>query len=366
MQRQNPSLRRGRLRAPEQENLAWWIELNRTRTDREPKIVINGWADYVSGIDESIPSVEVGAGQSHTVTDTSSGWGSATKIFEHHAVTLSTSGITFARASVPPCTANSTLLTGQTSAGRSFGLANVINDFHFAAASVNLPSTGGALYGSSGTTVVQNFGSSVTQYDPACTNLSAFPYGSNSWVTGVGILAVSGLNYESGPQAGGSQPYGAVLTGTAATDLHAKTVRVAEAPEHVINKLFSMEPMPDFEDGVSNTFSEGIEYILQEYGNMGIAALENVLVQSDKVSCIAETLRTLGLVDNVRTAEGRFRILVRLLRHSSAVVRDGAAIGLAYLDDEKAVPEIDKAIEQEPLPFLRRDMEAIREQLAHR
>jgi hypothetical protein len=351
-------------------------------------MVIKAWANYVSGIDESIPSVEVGAGQSRTVADTPSGWGSATKIFEYPAVTLSTSGITCYTSLSASAHGGSTLLTGQTSAGTSFGLANVINDFHFAPAGVNPSGVGGVVYGSSGTTVVQNLDCSVTQYDPTCTNLSAIPYGNNSWVTGQAALrsdkgvlfgssdvsihsvntvfSVSRVNYESGPQAGGSQPYRAVSTATAASDLYAKTARVAEAPEHVINKLFSMEPMPDFEDGVSNTFSEGIEYILQEYGNKGIAALENALIQSEKVSCIAETLRTLGLVDDVRTAEGRFRILVRLLRHSSAVVRDGASIGLAYLDDDKAIPEIDKAIQQEPLPFLRRDMEAIREQLAHR
>ena len=45
---------------------------------------------------------------------------------------------------------------------------------------------------------------------------------------------------------------------------------------------------------------------------------------------------------------------------------NGAAIGLAYLDDDRAIPAIDEAIQKESVSVLRNDMEAIRRQLAHR
>jgi len=51
--------------------------------------------------------------------------------------------------------------------------------------------------------------------------------------------------------------------------------------------------MPDFEDGVSNAFSEGIDYLVKEFGNDGVGALEESLVATDDVSCVAEALRTL-------------------------------------------------------------------------
>jgi hypothetical protein len=157
------------------------------------------------------------------------------------------------------------------------------------------------------------------------------------------------------------------VTGAVTTHLNVSADRVNAPPEYrIINRLFSMEPMPDFEDGVSNAFSEGIDYIVKEFGNEGVEALEESLVATDNVSCAAEALRTLGLMDDVKTAERRFRTLVMLLKHRSAIVRDAAAIGLAYLDDLRAIPAINEAIETEPLSFLRSDMEAIREQLAHR
>jgi HEAT repeats len=161
------------------------------------------------------------------------------------------------------------------------------------------------------------------------------------------------------------QYYG--VTEAVATHLNVSADRVNEPPEYeIINRLFSMEPMPDFEDGVSNAFSEGIDYIVKVFGIEGVEALEVSLVSTDNVSCVAEALRTLGLIDDAKTAERRLRTLVKLLKHSSAIVRDAAAIGLAYLDDHRAIPAINEAIETEPLSFLRRDMEAIREQLAHR
>lgn len=434
--------------AAEQEAIALWIEHDPARTARPPNIA---WANYVSELEEFIPALEVWnildanplsrtgtaydvfainingnvggtsltpdmpsvANQSYTVTGTSSGEGSVPNATTTGNISYGPSWTTVVQNlsssvaqhdPISPYTDLSasaqgytTFLTTQTRdiSGTSLGATNAINGFHIATPGIKLSGMWDAVCELSGaTTVVQNLGSLVTQYDSGfpyvCVSLSAFP---PSWttagnegaiggaITGVfgkivlgssdvnihsvtTVLATAGLNFESGPQAGESQTYGAVAIGSSATDVYAKADHAVEAPEHVLDKLFNMEPMSDFEDGVSNTFSEGIEFVVREYGNKAITVLENTLVHTGKMSCVAEALRTLGLMDEVRTAERRFRLLVRLLGHVSAVVRDGAAIGLAYLDDERAVPEIDKAIKREPLPFLRRDMEAIREQLA--
>jgi hypothetical protein len=86
---------------------------------------------------------------------------------------------------------------------------------------------------------------------------------------------------------------------------------------------------------------------------------------TQQATCIGEALRKFGLIENETTTGERFQTLIALLNHRSAVVRDGAMIGLAYLDDPRAIGAIEEAIRIEPLPVLRREMEAIREQLAH-
>ena len=140
---------------------------------------------------------------------------------------------------------------------------------------------------------------------------------------------------------------------------------IDERPEDVIDRLFGMEPMPEFEDGMSNEFSEGIEYIVKHFGNEGVDKLRNAFVRTDKLSCVGESLRTLGLMDDARTADSRLGALMTLLKHPSSIVRDAAVIGLAYLDDSRALSAIEAAIQSEPLPPLRHDMESIRDQLAN-
>jgi hypothetical protein len=134
----------------------------------------------------------------------------------------------------------------------------------------------------------------------------------------------------------------------------------------LISRLFNIDPMPEFEDGIDNLFSEGICHIVAEFGNKGIDVLERHLIVTDNVSCVGEALRTLGRVDDTETVDSRLRVLVVLLKHQSAIVRDAAAIGLAYLGDQRAIPAMTEAIGIEPLSLLRNDMEAIRRELNNR
>jgi HEAT repeat protein len=48
---------------------------------------------------------------------------------------------------------------------------------------------------------------------------------------------------------------------------------------------------------------------------------------------------------------------------SSARVRDGAALGLAFLDDPHAIPYLKRAIENEKYSELREDMQMVLAQL---
>ena len=54
-----------------------------------------------------------------------------------------------------------------------------------------------------------------------------------------------------------------------------------------------------------------------------------------------------------------------LLTNSSALVRDGALLGIALLDDRHAVPYLNRAIQQEQCPELRESIRQVLEQLEH-
>jgi hypothetical protein len=136
--------------------------------------------------------------------------------------------------------------------------------------------------------------------------------------------------------------------------------------EYAIKSVFNIDPMPEFEGGVNNAFSDGIEHVVRKYGNEGVEELRKVFCSTQNISCVGEALRKFGLIENETTMDERFRTLVALLKHWSPVVRDAATIGLAYLDDPRAIAPIEEAIQTERVPVLRREMEAAREQLAHR
>jgi hypothetical protein len=136
--------------------------------------------------------------------------------------------------------------------------------------------------------------------------------------------------------------------------------------EDAIATIFNIDPMPDFEDGMNNAFSDGIEDIVRLFGDEGVKELRDVFWNTQNLSCIGEALRRFGLIRNETTLDERLQTLVSLLKHRSPVVRDGAMIGLAYLDDLRAIGAIEEAIRLEPVPVLRRDMGAILDQLVHR
>jgi hypothetical protein len=136
--------------------------------------------------------------------------------------------------------------------------------------------------------------------------------------------------------------------------------------ESAIINLFNIDPMPEFEDGINNAFSDDIEHIVRVFGNQGVRKLCDFFWKTPNLSCVGEALRRFGLIENETTLDKRLQTLVALLKHWSPVVRDAAIIGLAYLDDLRAIGAIEDAIRAEPVPVLRRDMEAIRDQLAHR
>ena len=131
-----------------------------------------------------------------------------------------------------------------------------------------------------------------------------------------------------------------------------------------LETLFNSARELEFEDGIENPFSREIVSVIRRYGETATAVLASLIVR-EKVSteAAAETLRWLGRMSDPATYRSRLWLLERCLNSSSLTVRDGAALGLAAMDDPTAIRYLELAIRCEQSPELRKDMEQVLEQL---
>ncbi len=119
-----------------------------------------------------------------------------------------------------------------------------------------------------------------------------------------------------------------------------------------------------FEDGMENEFSKGLILFIRQHGNAAINSLaELILSERLSPSVSSEALRWLGDIDDSSTYQRRLWLLEKSLACSSPVVRDGAVLGLASLDDPHAIPYLQKARSTEIRRELRKDLDQVLEQL---
>jgi hypothetical protein len=119
-----------------------------------------------------------------------------------------------------------------------------------------------------------------------------------------------------------------------------------------------------FEDGMESSFSLGLTTIIHKFGNLAVEALSSLMLRretDDRV--VSEAMRWLGLLDDPETYRSRLLLLERSLRSPSPRVRDGAALGLSYLDDPYAIPSLQHAIQSESVRGLRENLQQVLEQL---
>ena len=119
-----------------------------------------------------------------------------------------------------------------------------------------------------------------------------------------------------------------------------------------------------FEDGKTSHFSKGLVSCIQKYGNNAIEVITGFIVY-EKVSpeVASEALRWLGEINHPESYKFRLWLLERSLSCPSSRVRDGAILGLSYLNDPHAITYVDEAIKQEKITELRKDMKQVLAQL---
>jgi HEAT repeat protein len=119
-----------------------------------------------------------------------------------------------------------------------------------------------------------------------------------------------------------------------------------------------------FEDGVESEFERQLVRLVEEEGYPVLDPIAR-LIDSEHINgeVASMALRVLGEMNHPASRSRRLRLLVKSLHSSSYWVRDGATVGLAWLDDETAIPHLTKAAEREPIAALCRNMEVVIAQL---
>lgn len=150
-----------------------------------------------------------------------------------------------------------------------------------------------------------------------------------------------------------------------------KWMRTSTAPQEEpkdldleIRRLFWKAREQVFEDGMESEFSKGLIFLVRRYSNAAMEVLTHIIV-NEKVNTevASEALRWLGRMEHSASYRYRLWLLERSLLSSSARIRDGAALGLASLNDPHAIPHLKRAIEKEDYAELREDMEQVLAQL---
>ena len=133
---------------------------------------------------------------------------------------------------------------------------------------------------------------------------------------------------------------------------------------HAVRALLDVAKEERFQDGMESNLSLGLATLIARYPRETMAILNEILWSLNISNFIlAEILQFLGRIESATTKEARFSILISYLRAKSPIVRDAAGAGLACMNDRRAVPYLEKAIETEPVPTLREDMAAVVDQL---
>ena len=113
-----------------------------------------------------------------------------------------------------------------------------------------------------------------------------------------------------------------------------------------------------FEDGMESQFSRGLQRLIEDRGDDAVRELEE-LFETDRIDAAvaAEALRWLGLMGQGAAYRRRRRLLEEALSADSAEVRDGAVLGLTFLDDPHALESLHAALARESQAWVREGME---------
>jgi hypothetical protein len=131
-------------------------------------------------------------------------------------------------------------------------------------------------------------------------------------------------------------------------------------------ELLSATDNENFEDDKESVFSKRLVCLVKKYGAVGIEVIQNIIFYKNKeinVELVAEAFRWLGHIDHPPSHATRLNLLELSLSFENSRLRDGAILGLSFLNDPHAVFYLKRAISRETSAELRKDMEQVLAQL---
>lgn len=152
-----------------------------------------------------------------------------------------------------------------------------------------------------------------------------------------------------------------------ASELDRSTSAVSDIPWSIITEIydaFASATNIDFEYGMDNAFLLRLEEVVEKYGVATVKIIRDIVVNSySDAPVLSEALRYLGDMNHSPTYRQRLFLLVDALKHDDSYVRDGAILGLAAMDDPRAIPYLEDALKSEHIAELREDMKLVINQL---
>jgi len=135
--------------------------------------------------------------------------------------------------------------------------------------------------------------------------------------------------------------------------------------EHLLERLFQAARDEYFEDGMESSLSKGLAPMVENYGNTDdLRELLAYWILRDKATpyVVCEALRCLGRITHAPSHRYRRWLLERCLKSPSAIIRDAAGVGLAYLDDPQSILALAEAVQKESDPELQGNLSQVLKQ----
>ena len=148
-----------------------------------------------------------------------------------------------------------------------------------------------------------------------------------------------------------------VLDGSAATA--SSSYYYAHELDADMDKIISLAANEGFEDGMEGRTFHSLNLFLYEHPVRGMQHLATRL-QSEHMNqgVAADIVRALGQIDHSQSHDDRVYVAECLLYSPSPLARDASAVALGDLEDERSIPALQRAVDEEPIAPLRADMQA--------
>ncbi len=133
---------------------------------------------------------------------------------------------------------------------------------------------------------------------------------------------------------------------------------LSQVVEEQLGRLLSVAHEEQFEVGIESQLSGGLQRLCAYDPASVLRSLRVKLIDKDASSeVLAEILRWASRQEAVAIRDLVVDLLSTGLYHTASLVRDAAALGLAYLEEDAAIAPLRHALEREKVPELREDLE---------